>query len=166
MTIATPIETATIRDVPAIQRVADWSFHAAYADLLEPELIDALLSEWYATERLREQIDDPESVFLVARRGGRVRGYVNVDPHETPDAYFLSRLYVEPSLWGGGVGTELLTAATRRLDGERERIELTVLAGNERAIAFYERHGFEHVGTKTTTLGPTDVEECVYSKPL
>jgi ribosomal protein S18 acetylase RimI-like enzyme len=166
MTVATPIETATIQDVPAIQRVADWSFHAAYADLLEPELIDALLSEWYATERLREQIADPETVFLVARRGGRVRGFVDVTPHESPDAYFLSRLYVEPSLWGEGVGTELLTAATRRLDDDRERLDLTVLAGNERAIAFYERRGFEYVGTETTTLGPTDVEEYVYSKQL
>ena len=166
MTIATPIETATIQDVPAIQRVADWSFHAAYADLLEPALIDALLSEWYATERLREQIADPQSVFLVARHGGRVRGYVNVDPHETPGAYFLSRLYVEPSLWGEGVGTELLGAACRRLDGDLERLDLTVLAGNERAIAFYERRGFEHVATETTSLGPTEVEEHVYSKPL
>ena len=160
------VATATVQDVPAIQRVADWSFHAAYADLLAPALIDAILEEWYATERLREQITDPESVFLVARRGGRVRGYVNVDPHETPDAYFLSRLYVEPSLWGAGLGTELLTAACDRLDGDRGRLELTVLAGNERAIAFYERHGFERVATETTTLGPVDVEEHVYSRPL
>lgn len=165
MTIATPIDGATVQDVPAIQRVADWSFHAAYEELLEEELIDAILAEWYATERLREQIADPESVFLVARRGGRVRGFVDVVPHDAPGSYFLSRLYVEPSLWGSGIGSELLAAACRRID-DCERLDLTVLEGNDRAIAFYERHGFEYLSSKTTALGPIEVEERVYSKTL
>lgn len=166
MTIPTPIDVATVRDIPAVQRVADWSFHAAYDDLLDEALIEAMLDEWYATERLREQISDPESVFLLARRGGRVRGYLNVDPYETPDAYFLSRLYVEPSLWGSGVGSELLNAAQHRLDDGRDRLTLTVIDGNERAIAFYERRGFEYVESKTTTIGPVEFEEHVYSKPI
>lgn len=166
MTIPVAIDVATVRDIPAIQRVADWSFHAAYDDLLDERLIEAILESWYATERLREQITAPESVFLVARRGGRVRGYVNIDPHEAPNAYFLSRLYVEPSLWSNGIGSELLNAARRRLDDDRARLELTVIDGNERAITFYERRGFEYVESKTTSIGPVSFEEHVYSKPL
>jgi ribosomal protein S18 acetylase RimI-like enzyme len=166
MTIATPIDVATVQDVPAIQRVAEWSFNAAYGDLLEEELIEAILEEWYATERLREQIANPENVFLIARRGGRVRGYVNVDPHERPGAYFLSRLYVEPSLWGSGTGSELLMAAIRHIDGNCERLELTVLDGNDRAIGFYERRGFEYVTSETTAIGPVKLEEHVYGKDL
>ena len=166
MTTAIQIDAATVQDVPAIQRVADWSFHAAYDDLLDSTLIEAMLAEWYAPERLREQITDPESVFLVARRGGRARGFVDVEPYESPDTYFLSRLYVEPSLWGSGIGTALLEAARQRFDPERNRLELTVLDGNERAIAFYEGRGFEYVRSETTTLGPVEFEEHVYSKPL
>lgn len=166
MAITTAIDDATVQDVPAIQRVADWSFHAAYDDLLHDALIEAMLAEWYAPERLRDQITDPQSVFLVARRGGRVRGFVNVDPHDTPGTYFLSRLYVEPSLWGNGIGAALLDEATERFDPGRDRLELTVLDGNERAIAFYERRGFEYVRTETTTLGPVEFDEHVYSKPL
>ncbi|ACV48559.1 MULTISPECIES: GNAT family N-acetyltransferase [Halomicrobium] len=164
MTVATPIERATIQDLPAIQRVADWSFHAAYAGLVDEQLLDAVVDQWYATERLREQITDPDSLFLVARRGGRVRGYANVEPDDQSETYYLSRLYVEPLLWGNGIGTELLAAVDRRLSAES--LWLTVLAGNERAIGFYERQGFEYVTTETTTFGPTVVEEHVYRKPL
>jgi len=166
MTIATPIDVATVQDVPAIQRVAEWSFNGAYDELLAEELIEAILDEWYATERLREQITDPENVFLIARRGGRVRGFVDVAPHDSPGSYFLSRLYVEPSLWGSGIGSELLMAAIRHIDGDCERLELTVLDGMDRAIGFYERHGFEYVTSETTAIGPVELEEHVYGKDI
>ena len=44
----------------------------------------------------------------------------------------------------------LLAAVDRRLSAASLR--LTVLAGNERAIDFYERQGFEYVTTETTTF--------------
>jgi putative acetyltransferase len=49
---------------------------------------------------------------------------------------------------GQGVGSALMRALTEYADqwGHILRIELTVFADNARAIALYERFGFEHEG--------------------
>ncbi|WP_180923796.1 GNAT family N-acetyltransferase [Nocardioides marinisabuli] len=49
----------------------------------------------------------------------------------------LTALYVRARCWGTGLGHRLLEAAV----GDRAAY-LWVLAGNERATGFYERHGF------------------------
>lgn len=55
----------------------------------------------------------------------------------------LMALYVRAGWWGTGVGYALLSATI----GDRAAY-LWVLAGNDRAIAFYERQGFRLDGTE------------------
>lgn len=55
---------------------------------------------------------------------------------------------VHPEAQGRGVGTALLEALVRQADDWLGvlRLELTVFVDNQRAIALYERHGFQHEG--------------------
>ncbi|WP_225334054.1 GNAT family N-acetyltransferase [Halomicrobium urmianum] len=160
------VADARVLDVPAIQRVARRSFHAAYDDLLGESLVDAVLADWYVTERVREQVRDPGIAFVVARLGRRVRGFADVVDHpDDPEGAFLSRLYVEPGVWGQGVGSHLLSTVEDRAD-DREWLELTVLADNERAIEFYRDRGFREVDTTTTRLAYHEIEERVFREEL
>lgn len=59
------------------------------------------------------------------------------------------RLYVEPVLQGQGIGAALLDYAVRELGVTR----LWALEKNERAIAFYARHGFFPNGEKKLEEG-------------
>ena len=59
------------------------------------------------------------------------------------------RLYVEPVLQGQGIGAALLDYAVRELGV----IRLWALEKNERAIAFYARHGFFPNGEKKLEEG-------------
>ena len=59
------------------------------------------------------------------------------------------RLYVEPVLQGHGIGAALLDYAVRELGVTR----LWALEKNERAIAFYARHGFFPNGEKKLEEG-------------
>jgi ribosomal protein S18 acetylase RimI-like enzyme len=71
-----------------------------------------------------------------------------------PDAIELVRLYVDQAWQGAGIGRALLSAAfdaARAMGGQA--LWLGVWERNERAIAFYRRHGFERVGEHTFTLG-------------
>ena len=62
----------------------------------------------------------------------------------------LDGLFVEPDLWGGGIGRELVSAAAHkaRLGG----LSLTVIA-NPRARGFYESCGFSFEGEERTRFG-------------
>ncbi|RDI73152.1 GNAT family N-acetyltransferase [Halopelagius longus] len=52
-------------------------------------------------------------------------------------------IYVEPAARNRGIGSELLSTAERELrDADAEVITLDVMAGNEAARRFYERHGY------------------------
>jgi ribosomal protein S18 acetylase RimI-like enzyme len=64
---------------------------------------------------------------------------------------YLFSICVDPSQHGGGIAAPLLDEFKRcaAADGS-ERVELTVVDDNERAIRFYEREGWtrsKHLGT-------------------
>jgi len=84
--------------------------------------------------------------------GAAVVGYVFVLPERLAmiwDAAVINELYVAPEHRGTGVADDLLAAAVH-LAGDQslplDRVVLDVDPANERARAFYDRHGFEPWG--------------------
>ena len=63
---------------------------------------------------------------------GAVKGFVHAENSE------VKKLFVEPILHGNGIGAELLEYAVKNCGANF----LWALEKNERAIKFYERHGF------------------------
>ena len=74
---------------------------------------------------------------------GVVKGFLHYGGDE------VRRLYVEPVLQGQGIGAALLEYAIRELHVSR----LWALEKNERAIAFYARHGFRPNGERKLEEG-------------
>ncbi len=95
--------------------------------------------------------DEPRCVQLAAVDDGRV-GYAFVLPERLAmiwDGAVLNELYVDPGYRGTGLADELLTSCFDVVDDQSlplDRLLLDVDQGNERAKAFYRRHGFEHWG--------------------
>lgn len=123
-------------DAPVIRAVADRAWPAAYDGLFEPSFIELVLERTYDPALLARAIADPASQFLVAEDGDTVVGYLHYADGE------LHRLYVEPARIGTGAGRMLLDELERRLPPGTEYVAL-VRGGNERAVAFYLRRGFE-----------------------
>lgn len=136
------------------------------ADLVEGDRISA--------EQVRGMIDEPRSIFLVAdERGdrgpavdgsaaddtgapggegdmggaGSLTGCCRAEDRGDGLAYF-GTFAVRPSAQGGGVGRRLMAEAGR-LAVETfgsARMEITVLAQQEKLIAWYERRGYRRTG--------------------
>lgn len=64
----------------------------------------------------------------------------------------VSRFFVARAARGHGVGTALMRAAEDHAAEHELRLALDVADHNLDAIAFYERHGWQRVGTATLTL--------------
>lgn len=103
--------------------------------------------DWY-----RSMMADGEAFLLIARSEGRPVGYAFVEIRPGPDDTWpvgdrlaeLTSLSVAPEARGRGLGTALMDA----VDAELERrgvhdLEVAVMAGNERALRFYERRGLK-----------------------
>ena len=73
-----------------------------------------------------------ECQVWVAERNGDIIGMCAFRPG------WLDHLYVHPAHQRGGVGSALL----RKAIDENEALQLWVFQTNEKAIRFYERHGF------------------------
>ena len=105
----------------------------------------------------RDQLlDNPEAIHLplaqlangqviVAEVDGEIAGFAALVAGE------LDGLFVEPDLWGLGIGKALVDAATH--EARRKGFTLSVIA-NPRARGFYERCGFSVEGEEQTRFGP------------
>lgn len=97
----------------------------------------------------RERFKTAPTTHLVAVIGGKVVGTLGLNRHEgRRDHAGVIGMAVHDAYAGRGVGTALMAAAVDQADrwlGLR-RLELFVWPDNTRAIALYERFGFEREG--------------------
>jgi GNAT superfamily N-acetyltransferase len=82
---------------------------------------------------------------IVAELDGQIAGFAAVVGGE------LDGLFVEPDLWGHGIGRTLVDAATN--EARKRGLALKVIA-NPRARRFYESCGFAVEGEQQTRFGP------------
>jgi len=102
-----------------------------------PQIDFAERATWWR-ERWRNELVQ-QAKILVAEMDGVLEGFVTVDPRTG----YLDQIVVAPEFWGSNVATLLLDAGKRISPA---RIELLVNKDNSRAIAFYEKNGFEMAG--------------------
>ena len=154
------LRRATVEDADALAVLATRTFVETYAAGNDPADLAAYVAANFRADDLVGHLQDPTRRCMVADSGGALVGYVSVhsgsrpDPVTHPSAIELSRLYVESAWQGRGLGSALLGAAIgEALALGGKALWLGVWERNERAIAFYSRHGFEQVGVHTFTVG-------------
>ena len=113
------------------------------ASLELPEYRDQLIANPHAIYLPEGQIANGQ--VIVAELDGEVAGFAAVVGGE------LDGLFVEPDLWGHGVGRALVDAATH--EARNRGLALKVIA-NPRARRFYEHCGFSVEGEAQTRFGP------------
>lgn len=145
------IRTATVADALAVEAVRVASWKVSYRGVVP----DAYLAAMVVDEGRRVSIiSQGLTTTLLALHEGAAVGMAAFGPSRDDDVQGLElyALYVLPSAWRAGVGTALLEAC-----GDIR--SLWVLKGNQRARAFYARHGFAPDGVSTVLdLGAPIVE--------
>lgn len=136
------VREAAGTDADAIAAIGSEAMPAQYVGLVDPAAVAAVVSQAYEPSAVTECIDRcrraSDAVFLVAERSGHVVGFLHFDSFGPEPE--LHRLYLELRHRGAGIGTLLMNGLHARLPAEFAYM-LLVVAGNNRAVLFYERHG-------------------------
>lgn len=140
------VRPAVLSDAEALGHLHLDVWDDAYTGLVPQEILDDRRER--AEERIQRWRDilAGEHANLVAESQEGLIGFARGGPGRDNDIDIeleLWALYVRRSWWGTGVGYTLFQAAI----GDRAAY-LWVLAGNQRAIRFYERQGFRLDGTE------------------
>ena len=158
-----------IRDVTrdvvgAVRSLLVETWHANYDALLGRDRVTEITGVWHAVPNLAAQVGRPQAAFLLAEADGRVVATSEASLGED-GTLMLGRLYVLPSDQGRGIGRMLLERTLARFPGAA-RVRLEVEPGNERAIRFYERCGFERLAETAACGGRADIPAALMEKTL
>jgi len=163
--------TASVRparpsDAEDLHRLAALTFPLACTPDTPDEVKTAFVDRHLSTAAFAGYLADPSHTLVVAvdPSGGLV-GYTMVVALEPGDADVaavltrrptaeLSKMYVDPAHHGSGTAGRLMEAAVEaaRAAGAAG-MWLGVSEENDRANAFYAKHGFEQAGTKRFQIG-------------
>lgn len=152
------LRTPGVADAEAIAALMATCFTATFGHLYDPADLASFLDA-LTLERWRAEIADPAFAFLLAEADGAAVGFAKLGPHSLPvtpagPMIELRQLYLIGSQQGSGLAAKMMdwvleTASTR---GARE-LFLSVYVDNIRARRFYERYGFEAIGSYRFMVG-------------
>ncbi|MBS0284994.1 MAG: GNAT family N-acetyltransferase [Proteobacteria bacterium] len=151
----------TPTDGPALDAMARKIWLETFEPFTSPENIAAYFAEAYGPDgKLIRDLPNPDVTWRIACDGAEIVGYAKLvppflpDPAMTAGAVQLSQLYVAGSHHGAGIAHVLMDWATdaARMQGAAALL-LTVYEANPRAIRFYEKRGFLHIGDYDFPVG-------------
>ena len=141
----------------------------AYASIFPPEAPKPdpaeMVLDWH--RRLSGEFA-PHTVGYVAELSGRIAGTIVAGGEpDLPKFGHITRLYVEPRLWGQGVGRSLYDCAVAHLqDVGYAQASLWVLERNTRARCWYERLGWSCTGDRRPVYEPAGIDDVRYTYVL
>lgn len=144
------LRPASLEDVPALAKLGNDSFCAAFAHLYDPADLNRFLEQVYSEKSVREEVEGPECIHRLAWDGDALTGYCKMrqpswyaEDSDAANPIALGQLYTDPARTGEGIGAALMEWA---LAEARERgcdaIQLSVWSENYGAQKFYQRYGF------------------------
>ena len=145
---------ATVADGSALDAMAQAIWLETFGHSASAEDIALYFSEAFGPQgRLIASLSDAAHQIRLACDGTAIAGFAKLsplwldDPAIAAGAAQLSQLYVATPWHGTGVAQALMrwTIETARAGGAPALV-LTVWEENHRARAFYDRHGFRHIG--------------------
>ena len=128
------IRQATINDLVRIAEIFVFNYRLNFYPIFQEDTFYfEELTVFNMVESFAKELD---SIWVYD--DGVVKGFIQIEKRE------VKRLFVEPVLQGKAIGTELLEYGIVEMDANH----LWALEKNIKAIAFYQRHGFDTTNEK------------------
>jgi len=168
------IREATHQDAQTLGHIGVATFVESYAhDIPGPAMVAHCTHE-HSVERYKAYLADSMTRCWLAEHSKTAApiGYaLNCTPDLPidlqPGDLELKRIYVLSKFHGTGCGAQLLEAAQAHARHARApRLLIGTYEENERAVAFYKRHGYTKIGTRKFDVGGKIFDDIILAKSL
>ena len=177
------IQPATLKDIPVIMTLAEATWEPTYRFIISKEQLEYMYRVIYTPASLRRQIEEQHHTFLLAYVDERPAGFASFSPQPAAPqhqedgggapslppglAFKLHKIYVMPSHQGQGLGVRLLEAVEQAAQAAQGQfLDLNVNRHNEKALGFYERHGYHRQRAEDVPIGPYWMKDFIMRKAL
>ncbi|QJB32224.1 GNAT family N-acetyltransferase [Chitinophaga oryzae] len=167
------IRKATADDLATILLIGRQTFFETFAPHNTATNMQRYLEESFSDEKVRGELNNPESFFFVATEGTKPVGYLKLNTGkaqtEAQDdtALEIERIYVSSDYHGKKVGQLLYEKALETaLALGKSYLWLGVWEHNPRAIRFYEKNGFVAFSQHIFSMGEEEQTDIMMKKTL
>ncbi len=167
------IRRAQKPDLAALAALAERTFRDTYAAHNTPQDMELYCRQHLSLRAIESEFADPAKEFILCECGGELIAFAQLVwgaatthvPAKRP--LELRRIYVLAGWLGKGIAQNLLAdLKARALRGAADYLWLGVWEQNSRAIAFYQKSGFNVVGRQTFQLGSDLQRDLVVAMPI
>lgn len=160
-------------DVAALAALAEQTFIETYSAQNDPEQIRVHCAQNFGLEQQSAEIANPDYAVILAYLNQDLVGFAQVVKKPAPEsidaenAVALYRYYVTQAWHGKGIAQPLLAEAEKaaRTFGA-DYLWLGMWEHNARALAYYQKMGFQHVGWMDYQFGDILERDYVLLKRL
>lgn len=142
-------EKVTIADIEKLQNIGRQTFLETFSKPNTDENMNLYLSNSFAFDKLKKEIENPDSEFYFALLNDAVIGYLKTNSGKAQtelkdnNALEIERIYVAQEFLGKKVGQLLYDKALQIAKQKNVGyVWLGVWEENHRALAFYKKNGF------------------------
>ncbi|ALR30345.1 GNAT family acetyltransferase [Chryseobacterium sp. IHB B 17019] len=167
------IKKASIEDLETIKNVGRETFYETFAKNNSEEEMQKYLDESFSEEKLKKEINTPDSQFFIAWDENNPIGYLKINTGaaqtelQDETSLEIERIYVKSSHQGKKVGQILYDKALEIAGQERkEYIWLGVWEENLKAVNFYKKNGFVEFDKHIFVLGTDEQTDLMMKKIL
>jgi len=154
------IRAASPDDASLLADLGAKTFYEAFVSYNTPEDMTSYLEKNFTVSQLELELNEKGTTYLLAQLDDSMVGYAKMKNQEHPEALNeencieIERIYSLQDYIGKDVGKTLMAACLDRArEGGYKIAWLGVWEHNPRAIAFYEKWGFEKFGSHLFMLG-------------
>ena len=154
------IRKINIDDLETLRNLSIQTFKETFEEVNTEEDMQKYLLENLSIEKLKSELENPNSEFYFAENNDEILGYLKLNfkdaqTEKLEENHFeIERIYVLKAFLGQKIGQILFDKAIEiGREKNLEYVWLGVWEENHRAIRFYEKNGFEIFGKHDFVLG-------------
>ncbi|MGX5684362.1 GNAT family N-acetyltransferase [Chryseobacterium cucumeris] len=167
------INTSSEKDLETLQNIGIQTFTETFAENNTEEAMKKYLEESFNTEKIKSELNNPDSFFYIAWEEDNPVGYLKVNAGEAQTelqddtALEIERIYVKKSHHGKKVGQLLYNQALETAEQlKKSYLWLGVWEENLRALQFYRKNGFVEFDKHIFRLGEEEQTDLMMKKIL